>query len=147
MRRFRFRLQSVLRLRGQFERVARGELAAAAAAVSSIEQRLEAATRGRDDCAAEANQPGAVGALARALETGLQRHRLRLEAERQRAEVQRERARLAWLGRVREQRTVAQLREQQFAAWRLAAGRAEQAEIEALAAAGRGQPDRTGAVE
>lgn len=144
MRRFRFRLQSVLRLRSQLERQARGELAAAAAAVAGVDQRMAAARRGRDDCAAEARAPGALGELARALEAGLQRHLAQLAVERQRAVAVQERAQSAWLGRVREQRAVARLRDDQLAAWRTAAVAGEQAELEALAEAARGGRPRAG---
>ena len=56
MRRFQFRLGSLMRLRSQLERVARRELAAATATVHSIDQQLIAAALGRQEFGESLNE-------------------------------------------------------------------------------------------
>jgi len=86
MRRFRFRLAPVLRLRAQLERAARRELATAMTALSTLDQQLAAAAQGLRDCAEQAAMPGAVGALSKALEDGLRRHQWRVQKQQQEAQ-------------------------------------------------------------
>lgn len=137
MRRFRFRLSPLLRLRAQFERASRRELARAVQAVDAIDQKLAAAAQGLRDCAAEAPRADAVGRLARALEDGLRRHQWRLGRQRHDAQQQLDTVRADYVHKARELRSVQRLREQRHADWRQATQRAEQAELDELAAMAR----------
>lgn len=143
MRRFRFRLTPLLRLRAQLERNARRDLAAAVAAVSVFDQRLAAVEQGLEDCAAQASDTGAVGQLARALENGLRRHQWRLRTGQQQAQQQLDAVRAEFVVRSREHRTLRQLRDDRREAWRLEAQRQEQSEIDELASLGRAARRRT----
>jgi len=134
MRRFRFRLDPVLRLRRQLERSARRELAQSMAQVSGLEQQVAAAAQGRLDCAAEGAQPGAIGQFARALELGLRRHEWRLQSELQQAGRRLEVVRSDYVQKARDLGGLKNLREQRREDWRREAQQAEQAELDALAA-------------
>ena len=134
MRRFRFRLQAVLRLRQQFERRARQDLAAAMGRVAGIDRQIEAASQGLHDCEDQAARWGSVGQLARALETGLRRHRWRLEQQRQQAERDVESARANYHEQVRDLRTLRQLRDRRRSEWLDEVQREEQAELDELSA-------------
>lgn len=138
MRRFRFRLLPLLRLRAQYERTARRELAKAMAAVSAIEQQLAAAARGLRECADQAVQPGAIGQLAKALENGLRRHHWRLQKQLQEAQQRLDLVRADYAQKAKDLRALQRLREHQHSAWRAETQRAEQAELEELAALARG---------
>lgn len=138
MRRFRFRLAPVLRLRAQLERNARRELATAMTALSTIDQQLAAAAAGLRDCAEQAVQPGAVGALSKALEDGLRRHQWRLHKRQQDAQKKVDVARGEYAQRARDLKALQKLREQQHGAWRAETQRAEQAELDEIAALARG---------
>lgn len=133
MRRFRFRLAPLLRLRAQFERSARKDLAAAMADVSACDRKLAAAEQGLRDCADQAVRSDPVGLLSRALEAGLRRHRWRVAQQQKAAEQRLAVARADYAQRARELKTLQRLREQQHDAWRQDALRAEQAEIDELA--------------
>jgi flagellar export protein FliJ len=133
MRRFRFRLQSLLRLRSQIERSARRDLAAAMAEVNVLDQRLAAAAQGLQDCAAQAADTGAAGKLARSLEVGLRRHEWRLRTDQQKAQRKVDVVRVDYVGKARDLRTLQRLREQRQAEWRQAATKSEQAELDELA--------------
>jgi flagellar export protein FliJ len=147
MRRFRFRLAPLLRLRAQFERSARRDLAAAVAAVSAFDQRLAAAERGLEECGAHAAADGSVGRLARALETGLRRHQWRLRQGQQQAQQQLDVVRRDYVVKTRDLRTLRQLRTERHAEWRLAAQREEQRELDELASMGREAQRRGHAAE
>jgi flagellar export protein FliJ len=145
MRRFRFRLSPVLRLRAQLERTSRRELATALGGLASVEQRLAAAAQGLRECAEQGARPDAVGQLAKQLENGLRRHQWRLQRQRLEASKQVEAARADYAQRARDKKALQALRDQQCEQWRVAAARAEQAELDelaslarAVAAAGRG---------
>ncbi|MEO6593315.1 MAG: flagellar export protein FliJ [Planctomycetota bacterium] len=137
MRRFRFRLASVLRLREQFERSARRDLAVAIADVHTFDQRLAAAAQGLRDCADQAASSSAVGQLARSLETGLRRHEWRLRTNQKVAQKKLDVVRADYVVKVRELRTLSKLREQRHAQWRSEAQKSEQAELDELALLGR----------
>ncbi len=143
MRRFRFRLAPLLRLRSQLERNARRELAAAVAEVSVFDQRLAAAAQGLKDCADQAAGSGAVGQLARALENGLRRHQWRLRTEQQKAQKKLDVVRAEFVVKSRELRTLQQLRDKRHEEWRLEVQRQEQSEIDELASLGRAARRRT----
>lgn len=138
MKRFRFRLQSLLRLRSQVERGARRELAAAMAAVHGFDQQIEAAQLGLSDCADQAARPDAVGKLARSLESGLRRHRLRLQQQRKQAEQRLERVRVDYTEKARELKTLQNLHDKEKEGWRQDVLRQEQAELDELAMLTRG---------
>ncbi|MFO1030788.1 MAG: flagellar export protein FliJ [Planctomycetota bacterium] len=137
MRRFRFRLAPVLRLRGQLERTARRELATAMGAVSAVEQKLAAATQGVRDCADQAARPDAVGQLAKSLEQGLRRHQWRLQKQRQEAQQRLDVVRVDYVQKQKDVKTLQKLRDQQREQWRIGVQRAEQAELDELAAMAR----------
>jgi len=134
MRRFRFRLDPVLRLRRQLERSARRELAQSMAQVGGLEQQVAAAAHGRMECAAERTQPGATGQFARALELGLRRHEWRLQSELQQASRRLEVVRGDYVQKARDLGALKNLREQRREDWRREAQQAEQAELDDLAA-------------
>ncbi|MFM1871465.1 MAG: Flagellar FliJ protein [Planctomycetota bacterium] len=138
MRRFRFRLQPLVRLRAQFEKQARRELATAMTAVNQLEQQAAAAAQGVRDCADQAADSGAVGMLARSLEVGLRRHRWRVEKQLEGANKSLERAQGEYAKRMKDLKMVAQLRDKRRAEWRDQVVRAEQAELDELAALRRG---------
>ena len=138
MRRFRFRLAPLLRLRAQFERSARRELATAMAAVAAVERQIEAARASLRDCADQAARGDSVGRFARSLEAGLRRHQFRLERQRVDAERRLDAVRADYAQKARDRRTLERLRDQQRDAHRQALQRAEQAELDELAALARG---------
>ena len=138
MRRFRFRLAPVLRLRAQLERVARRDLAAALAALATVDQQHEAATQGLRDCAEQAVQKGPVGALSKAFEDGLRRHVWRLQERRQQAQQAADAARAQFVQRAADRKALARLRDQQHTAWRAEAQRAEQADADEITVMARG---------
>ncbi len=138
MRRFRFRLLPLLRLRAQYERTARRELATAMAAVSAIDQKVAAAKQGLRDCADQAARPDAIGQLAKALENGLRRHQWRLQKQLTEAQQRLDVVRADYAQKAKDLRALQRLRDQQRAEWRAAAQKAEQAELEELASLARG---------
>ncbi|MCC7066709.1 MAG: flagellar export protein FliJ [Planctomycetes bacterium] len=133
MRRFRFRLAPLLRLRSQFERSSRRELATAMAAVNTVDQQIAAAAQGLKDCADQGAQPGALGQLARALENGLKRHQWRLRSELQKAQNRVEVVRADYVIKARDLKTLKNLRDKRREEWRREATKAEQAELDELA--------------
>jgi flagellar export protein FliJ len=132
MRRFRFRLAPLLRLRTQFERASRRELAVAMGGLAAVDQKLAAAAQGLRECADQGARPDAVGQLAKQLENGLRRHQWRLQQQQRAAQQQVDVARTDYAARARDLKALQVLRDQQRATWRLAATRAEQAELDEL---------------
>lgn len=137
MRRFRFRLAPLLRLRSQMERSSRRELAVALGEVNAVDQRIASATAGIRDCADQARQHGAVGLLAQQLETALRRHEWRLRADKQKAEQRAEAVRIDYVVKARDLKALQKLHEKQLGEWRIAAAKSEQAELDELARLGR----------
>jgi flagellar export protein FliJ len=133
MRRFRFPLQTVLRLRGQLERLSRRTLAAAMASVNEAERRLQFAAHGLSECADHAQGRSPAAPLARALETGLRRNHLRAQNELRAAEANAESARADYLQRRQDLRSLERLRERRHEEWQTETNRAEQAELDELA--------------
>ena len=133
MRRFRFRLASLLRLRSQIERAARKDLALAMAEINGIDQQIDAAEQGLGEFAEQASRSDSVGELARSLESGLRRHRWTLVKKRAEAEKRLESVRTAYAQKAREKRTLERLRDQEQQAWREQTLRDEQAEMDELA--------------
>jgi flagellar export protein FliJ len=138
MRRFRFRLASLLRLRSQMERSARKELALAMAEVNNFDQQLAAAARGLTDCADQAARTDSVGHLARALEAGLRRHQWRLIRQRKSAEQKLNAVRVDYTQKARELKTLQRLKDQEHSDWKAEVQRAEQAELDEMALLTRG---------
>ncbi|MFN7588829.1 MAG: flagellar export protein FliJ [Planctomycetota bacterium] len=136
MRRFRFRLAPVLRLRAQLERTARRELATAMGTLASVDQKLAAAA-GLRDCADQASRADGVGQLAKGLEQGLRRHHWRLQKQRAEAQQRLDVVRADYTQKARDLKALQKLRDQQREAWRLETQRAEQAELDELAAMAR----------
>ncbi|MFN8825080.1 MAG: flagellar export protein FliJ [Planctomycetota bacterium] len=137
MRRFRFRLAPVLRLRAQLERTARRELATAMGTLASVDQKLAAAAAGLRDCADQASRADGVGQLAKGLEQGLRRHHWRLQKQRAEAQQRLDVVRADYTQKARDLKALQKLRDQQREAWRLETQRAEQAELDELAAMAR----------
>ena len=137
MRRFRFRLTPLLRLRSQHERIARRELAVAIGAISAIDQRLLAAAQGLADCGEQAPASGSVGRLARALETGLRRHQWRLQAQQRLAQQRLDAVRAEYMQKARDLKTLKNLRDKRRGEWLAGVQKAEQAELEELGQAAR----------
>lgn len=137
MRRFRFRLAPVLRLRAQLERTARRELATAMGAMAAVDQKLLAAAAGLRDCADQASRADGVGRMAKGLEQGLRRHHWRLQKQRQEAQQRLDVVRADYTQKARDLKTLQKLRDQQREEWRLSVQRAEQAELDELAALAR----------
>lgn len=138
MERFRFRLAPLLRLRAQFERTSRRELAAAMGVLATVEQRLAAAALGLRECAEQGARPDAVGQLSKAFEVGLRRQHWRLQRLQLDAAKKVDAARADYAVKARELRTLQRLRQQHYDAWRTSAHRAEQAELDELASMARG---------
>ena len=137
MRRFRFRLAPLLRLRAQFERASRRELAAAMGVVAGIDQKLAAAAQGLRECADQGARPDAVGQLAKALENGLRRHHWRLQKQLKEAQQRLDVVRADYTQKQKDLRTLQKLRDQQRETWRQDALRAEQAEVDELSSLAR----------
>lgn len=145
MRRFRFRLDPLLRLRSQLERVARRELAQATSAIHAIDQQLVAAARGRQEFGEAAALGGASGQLARALEVGLARHEWRLTGQQRQAAVVLESARRIYLAKARDLGTLEKLEDRRREEWRTQTQREEQAEMDELARLARESAKATAA--
>lgn len=133
MRRFRFRLEGLLRVRSRVERIAQRAVAEAMGEVTRVQQCMDSATAGLRDCEDQACGNGPESLLARALADGLRRHHMRLETELSGAEARLDRARTDWLESRRQHRVIEQLRERRHEEWRVDAERSEQREIEELA--------------
>ena len=133
MRRFRFRLDGLLRVRSRVERIAQRGVAQAMSEVARVQQCMDSATAGLQDCEDQACGNGPESMLARALADGLRRHHMRLARELSGAEARLDRARTDWLESRREHRVIEQLRERRYEEWRVDAERHEQQEIEDLA--------------
>jgi len=141
MRRFRFRLASLLRVRSQVERSARKELALAMAEVNGFDQKLAAAAQGLADCADQAARTDSVGQLARSMESGLRRHQWRLKQQRKKADQTLEAVRVDYTQKARELKTLQRLRDTEHEQWRAETQRAEQAELDEMALLSRGSKE------
>jgi hypothetical protein len=113
MRRFRFPLRGVLRLRGH------------------------AVDQGLRECDAEAGSRTAAAPLAMALATALKRLQLRAQGETRAAQAAVEERRAAYLQRRSELRAMQSLHDRRRTEWQQAALTAEQSELDELARLGR----------
>lgn len=132
MRRFRFPLQTVLRLRGQLEKQAQRTLALAMAAVNEAERKLAFAERGLVECADAGQMPSMAAALARALEQGFRHYQLRLQRELRKAQVAAESARVDYMEKRKDLRSMERLHDRRREEWVTETTRAEQAELDEL---------------
>jgi flagellar export protein FliJ len=142
MRRFRFRLAGLLRLRSQFERQARIALASAIGDLARVEQAIASADAGLRECEDQGRGAAAHARLALALGEGLRRHALRLQREQRAAAARLDQARTDWLERRNERDVLQRLRERRREQWSDEALRRGQAELEELARALRAGEQR-----
>lgn len=137
MRRFRFPLRGLLRLRRHAEREARRELGAALQRQQAAELRLHNVEQGLRDCQDQARGTTPTAKLAQAMETGLARMKLRAGAELRAAQAQVDMRRGIYLERRQELRAIDRLRERRHEEWWHAAQAVEQRELDELARLGR----------
>jgi flagellar export protein FliJ len=105
--------------------------------LASVDQKLAAAAAGLRDCADQASRADGVGQLAKGLEQGLRRHHWRLQKQRAEAQQRLDVVRADYTQKARDLKALQKLRDQQREAWRLETQRAEQAELDELAAMAR----------
>ena len=132
MRRFRFRLDRVLRLRSHRERAARRNLAEKLSTVRMLAEDIERVDRNLAVCREDDQATGAAG-LARALEGGLAHRRLHLERQMEVAERHVEQARLAYREARIAHRAMSNLRAGRLQTWRREVEAEDQAEFDELA--------------
>ena len=133
MRKFRFRLQRLLRLREQRERIARRELAAVMSEVAGIRGRLDVLEGSLQVCRGEIYADASTAELARALEVGLLANRKRLSRELREGERRAEQSRVAYRECQRDVAALRRLREGRHTAWRIETERESQAELDEMA--------------
>ncbi len=141
MRRFRFPLAGVLRLRGHVERAARRALGEALQRQQLAERRLQNVEQGLREFQEEAAGSGGAARLAQALAAGLGRLQWRAQAELRAAEAAVEQRRGDYLETRKNRQALQKLRERRHEEWRQAALAAEQAELDELARLGRAVRD------
>lgn len=127
MRRFRFSLARLQRLRAHDERAARRTLAARAAEVRRLEEQLAVVAANRGVCD---DERGAAAALGQALAASYGRSESALRASLQQAEVQLERGRAVYAERRRELEGLVRLRDRRREAWRIDGEREMQREFD-----------------
>jgi len=132
MRRFRFPLERLLRLRVQEEREIRRALAVARMELASVDARMVTATESMRACEPD-QQPGSNTApLARALHAGLARSLHALAVERRTVEETVTRLLAVFETRRRERETLSRLRIRRRSEWEEQRKREEQNEIDEL---------------
>ena len=129
MKRFRFSLERLYRLRGHQERTARRELGQALSVVRTLDAQLRTIEANLAICE---DQCRAAHSLGAAIGRGLQIARCRLEGRIETAELQVEQAREAYRERRTELRSLTRLREKRITAWRDDSLAEEQVEWEEL---------------
>lgn len=127
MRRFRFPLARLQRLRAHEERAARRALAASAAEVRRIEEQLTVVAANRSTCD---DERGAAQALGQALAASYARSEAALRGALRESEVHLERARARYAERRRELEGLVRLRDRRREAWRVDAEREMQREFD-----------------
>ena len=137
MRRFRFPLGGVLRLRGHAERQARQQLGTALRRLEVAEQRLHNVEQGLRECDGTACGRSAAAPLALALGAALKRLQVRMQAETRAAQAAVEESRTTYLQRRSELRAMQSLHDRRRTEWEQASEAAEQAELDELARLGR----------
>lgn len=127
MRRFRFPLAKIERLRSHRERMARRDLAERLAVLTAVDEEISIVDANLAVCLRDG------GPLGEAMADGLSRRRRELEEARKRAAEEVDRTRANWLARRRERMALARLRERRFAEWRAEADRRERAIMDEVA--------------
>src|SRR5262245_36987561 len=102
MRRFRFRLERVLRLRSGQERQARRALAGAARRLAGLEAKIADLAQSMLACEPDQLAPGGIAGLARALRAGFAASMNAARVEREQAVLEVEHMRAAYLARRKE---------------------------------------------
>lgn len=133
MRRFRFPLERLLRLRVQEERESLRALAFARQELASIDTRMATAQESLRACEPQLQAGERAAPLARALHEGLSRTLFALVAERKVTEERVARLLAAFEIRRRERETLSRLRTRRRTEWEEQYKRAEQAELDELA--------------
>lgn len=129
MRRFRYPLARLERLRSHEERLARRALGQALADLHEVQNRITVVNENLEVAAAE---NGVASGLGRALEGGLRSMRFTLERELHQAAVGAERARERYSERRRDLESLRRMRERRYAEWLAEAQREEQNELEEM---------------
>ncbi len=132
MRKFRFSLERLLRLRAQTARIARRELAMARAEVGKIETRLAALEGSIQACRGEISADKPIAELARAMEAGMLYNRERIRKELVKAAERVELSRATYRERERDVTALKRLRERRHSAWRIETERESQAEMDEM---------------
>jgi flagellar export protein FliJ len=132
MKRFRFDLARVLRLRQQQERAARLAMARDLSALHSLEEAQRQIDASLSTCT-ESGLGRHMVQLTRALETGLLAVRRRLGRDISGAEVRLERTRADYQNRRRDLMALDRLHEHRYQAWREAVQAAEQSDLDEMA--------------
>jgi len=130
MRRFRFPLARLERLRRHHETLAQRELAERAAVVAALDNRLETVAANVEACQ---RQDGPARAFGEALRSGLATLARRLESKRVDAIAEVEFARARYAEKRRDVQTLSRLHEQRRVEWRAEIEHAEQAELDETA--------------
>ena len=130
MKRFRFRLEKLERLRHHREKIARRELASRVAALSAVDEELATVAQNLVVCRDDDRHANSLGeAMAR----GLLARQSRLFAKREELEQDVETARQAYAERRRDYKTLQNLRERAVEAWQAETRREEQHEMDEVA--------------
>lgn len=130
MKRFRFPLDQLLRLRRHAERAAQRELAARLAVVNGLEGELANIVSNLAVCEVET---GAARMLGNAMSQGLRLSEQRVERRLESARAEAEQARAVYAERRRDMKALDDLRERRQEEWRAETMRAEQAELDEIA--------------
>ncbi len=130
MRRFRFPLERLERLRHHHEKIARRQFADRLAVVTAIEADLAVIDANLEVCRSEDRRANSLG---EALQFGLLSSRRKLEQKLAQAETELEAARVQFAERRRDSKTLNNLHERRLEAWRAEVAREEQAELDEVA--------------
>ncbi len=144
MRKFRFPLAKLERLRSHMERLAQRSLAEALASVNSLRNQMKVVYQNIEACEAELESAPALGI---ALIDGFNVVRTRLDREIEQADLRVEIARTAYHKCRRDAKSLRRLKEDKHAAWKAEAMKEEQAELEEMARSGRHQREQSEALE
>jgi hypothetical protein len=137
MKRFRFALERLLRLRAQDERAARRKLALATTELRLAEGRAAVVRDVLEQCFAAERDEGPAARLARAMVPSLAAAERALHERSAAARRRLEAERAAYAAARQGERALARLRERRHGAWLAEVRAAQQAEIEELARLGR----------
>lgn len=132
MKRFRFGLARVRRLRQHQERAARLAMAQELSSLHALEESQRQVEANLSTCA-ESGQGGRMVQLTRALETGLMAVRRRIDRDITLAEGRLERARTDYQARRRDLMALDRLHERRHGAWRKEVETEEQQEFDEMA--------------